>query len=173
MADLDIPSTGKKSKTAARQIRIDMTPMVDLGFLLITFFIFTAVVQKPTAMSLTLPVEDGSPTLTPETKTLTILLGQNNAAICYEGLGVENVVPQSAQLQSGRNDLRNIILAKQNKLKALTGTADSMIVIIRPGMESNYSNLVAVLDEMAICDVKKHAVASLNPEDEKLLALHQ
>lgn len=173
MTDLDTPSTGKKTKTAARQIRIDMTPMVDLGFLLITFFIFTAVVQKPTAMSLILPVEGKSTTLTAETKTLTVLLGRNDAAICYEGLGAENADTRSALLQSGSNELRNIILAKQNKLKALTGTADSMVVIIRPGMESNYSNLVAALDEMTICDVKKHAVASLNPEDEKLLAVHQ
>lgn len=169
MADLNIQSTGKKTKTAARQLRIDMTPMVDLGFLLITFFIFTAVVQKPTAMSLILPVEGKSSTLTAESKTLTVLLAANNAAICYEGIAADDVIPRSAQLENGDKGLRDIILAKQNALKTLTGTDDSLVVIIKPGMESNYRNLVAVLDEMAICDVKKHAVATLDAKDEKLL----
>ena len=69
MADIQ-QSAGKKNR---RSIGMDFTPMVDLGFLLITFFMLTTVLSKPTVIALTRPV-DGEPTEYSESSTLTVIL---------------------------------------------------------------------------------------------------
>src|SRR5205809_6908473 len=65
-------------------LRIDMTPMVDLGFLLITFFIFTTEISKPATTNLNMP-HDGLPINMPESKSLTILLNGSNKIFYYYG----------------------------------------------------------------------------------------
>ncbi len=156
-------------KAGSRQLKVDMTPMVDLGFLLITFFIFTTAIEAPTTLKLVLPV-DGPSTPTPQTRTLTVLLNEPGLAACYEGTAGENPVLQYADMNAGSSGLRNIILDKQQRLRSLTGTADSMMVIIKPGPESNYRQLIAALDEMAICEVKRHVVAAMDNDDQLLLS---
>lgn len=164
MAEINVADKGhSRLKTVARSLRVDMTPMVDLGFLLITFFIFTAVVTKPTAMNFLLPKE-GDDTPVPVSKTLTVLLNEKEA-VCYEGFLNENPHIQTVSMAAGTNELRNVIAAKQ---KALV-SPDSLIVVIKPGDNSNYRQLIAVLDEMMICDVKKHALGKIDDADRNLL----
>lgn len=167
MAAIMNSSTGKKG---TRTLQIDMTPMVDLGFLLITFFIFTTTIESPQTLKLLLPV-DGPSTPIPQTKSLTILLSESDRAICYIGMPGDEALLH-ANMQPGSTELRDIILAKQAELRETTGTADGLTVIIKPGKESNYRQLIAVLDEMAICEVKKHVVATMD-NDDQLLAYSQ
>ncbi|MGN6494909.1 MAG: ExbD/TolR family protein [Agriterribacter sp.] len=155
------------SKTTARSLRVDMTPMVDLGFLLITFFIFTAVVTKPTAMNFILPKE-GDDTPVPVSKTLTVLL-TDKEAICYEGFLNDNPRQQTVSMVEGTDGLRKVISAKQKDLRLANVSPDSMVVVIKPGDNSNYRQLMAVLDEMMICDVKKHALGRIEEGDRNLL----
>lgn len=169
MAQIENLAAGKKGFRSSAALRIDMTPMVDLGFLLITFFIFTSVVQKPTSMLLTVPKDSDSSSLTAETKTLTVLLGADDVAVCYDGIAAENAVTTTVKIAGGCAALRERILSKQHQLSAMGASADSMVVIIRPGPESSYGNMVAVLDEMTVCNVKKHAIGPLEPSDKKLL----
>src|SRR5438874_8900281 len=93
MAEMDVKGGGghkkgpgvKKGKKLST--RVDVTPMVDLGFLLITFFIFTTTLARPTAMKLVMP--DDRPTniksLASEEKTITLLAGRNNRLFYYPG----------------------------------------------------------------------------------------
>src|SRR5215475_5650233 len=87
MAEMSTPATPRKSrgvkKSKKLSTRVDLTPMVDLGFLLITFFIFTTALTKPTAMRLILPA-DGT-TKAGESTVITLLLGKNNSIYYYEG----------------------------------------------------------------------------------------
>src|SRR6476659_1067709 len=95
MAEMDTSGGGhhkkgpgvKKAKKLST--RVDMTPMVDLGFLLITFFIFTTTVASPTAMKLFLPKDVDKPeeqNKVKESGAFTILLGRNDQVYYYEGL---------------------------------------------------------------------------------------
>src|SRR3954468_20783319 len=74
-------------RTRKLSTRVDMTPMVDLGFLLITFFIFTTSLNQPKAMRLIMPddAKDAKPNETPESGVLTILLGSGNSVFYFEG----------------------------------------------------------------------------------------
>src|SRR5258705_5497897 len=65
-------------------LRTDMTPMVDLGFLLITFFVFTAELSKPSVVKLNMPI-DGPPVLLANSNALTFLLDGNNVVYYYHG----------------------------------------------------------------------------------------
>lgn len=168
----DINTTPVKKSTATNQrhsTRVDMTPMVDLGFLLITFFIFTAVIEKPKAMRLLLPA-DGPPTNIPTSKTITVLSGSNNSIICYEGFANEKPATHYFNIAGKNTGLREYIFEKQKQMKNVGVSPDSLIVVIKPGEESDYRQLMHVLDEMAICEVKRHALAKQDEWDKELLS---
>src|SRR5262245_17175055 len=78
------PGVRSSTKTMRKNLRIDMTPMVDLGFLLITFFVFTTEISKPATTQLNMP-HDGPPLPIPESKSLTILLNGSNKIFYYYG----------------------------------------------------------------------------------------
>ena len=170
MADIHLSTTGKSASSARRNIRIDMTPMVDLGFLLITFFIFSTTMSQPTAMKLLVPTQDGPPTDAGVSKTLTLVLKEDGNVLCYEGFAKDNTAPRIVNIHSTQAELRDIIQHKMKSLQQKGIPAEEMIVIIKPTMESNYNSLVAALDEMTINTVKKYAMAPLDADDQKLLA---
>src|SRR5579862_7192390 len=95
MAEMDTSSGGghkkgpgvKKGKMLST--RVDLTPMADLGFLLITFFIFTTTMSQPTALPLNLPRHVDKPedlTKVKKSAALTIISGKNDQLYYYEGM---------------------------------------------------------------------------------------
>ncbi len=139
---------GKKLST-----RVDLTPMVDLGFLLITFFIFTTTMSQPTAMRLNLPdpkVKPDDQNKAKESGALTILLGKDNNVFYYEGI----LAPDASNFKSTSfKEIRDEIIHK----KQTTDTAD-LVVVIKPSEESTYKNVVDILDEMTINQIKRYAL---------------
>src|SRR5215212_4552474 len=87
---LDPTTTGKKNRAQKAQLKIDMTPMVDLGFLLITFFIFTTTMSKAHETDLYMPKE-GPPIDIGETASLTVLLSGGDSLYYYQGK-LENAI---------------------------------------------------------------------------------
>ena len=120
-------------------------------------------------MNLLLP-KAGPSTPVPESKTLTILIADGQA-ICYEGFVQSLAETHIVDIRSGQNNLRNLVAGKQQSLKNSGGSAASLTVIIKPTPQSNYQQLVTVLDEMTISAVKKYSIADVDAEDEKLLSL--
>ncbi len=154
---------GKKMST-----RVDLTPMVDLGFLLITFFIFTTTMSQPTAFKLNLPKDADKPeeqTKTKESGVLTILLGKDNNVFYYEG----QLDPAGANFKSTNfKEIRNVIIAK----KRSTVPTDFM-VIIKPNEESTYRNAVDILDEMSINVVTRYALVDISEGENSLIKVSQ
>ena len=165
MAQLVQPT--KRSKGARKGIptmlKIDMTPMVDLGFLLITFFIFTSTMGEPKATDLLLPKE-GEPSHLKGSNALTLLLDEQNRIYVYEGEWKDTHQKENLRTVNFDNkvDLRSIIQNKQSRLGA---ERDDLMVLIKPSGKSIYSNIVDALDEMLINNVKRYAVMDMSTEE--------
>jgi biopolymer transport protein ExbD len=180
MAELNTGDGGgkkdKKVRSKKQNSKVDLTAMVDLAFLLITFFMLTTTLSKPQSMNLGLPDKQDDPTEKPikvdENRTMTILLGDNDKLVRYVGLLATPVAGGAPKdFAYGKEGIRNELLAR--KASVLQYTKDpkkGMIVIIKPGKKSNYRNLVDILDEMAIVDVPTYAIVNdFSPEEKKLL----
>lgn len=165
MAQLLQPAKISKRSTGRlpEMLKIDMTPMVDLGFLLITFFIFTSTMAESNATDLVMPKE-GLPSHLKQTNALTLLLHDNNRVYVYEGKWQGAVEKQKMRTASfdNKQDLRNII---QHKQQALGEKRDALMVLIKPSAQSRYSNIVDALDEMLVNNIKRYAVVEMSEEE--------
>ncbi|WP_296685941.1 biopolymer transporter ExbD [Flavobacterium sp.] len=157
--------------------KVDLTAMVDLAFLLITFFMLTTTLSKPQSMSLGLPDKEDKPdpknqVKVDENRTMTILLGDNDKLVRYVGLLATPVAGGAPKdFSFGKEGIRKELLSRKKLVLEYTGNKDKgMIVIIKPSKKSNYRNLVDILDEMAIVDVPTYAIVNeYTPEEQKLL----
>lgn len=151
-------------KQTRKDTKVDMTPMVDLGFLLITFFIFTTTMSTPKAFKLNVPDDTAKEEEKSEAKAsgaFTVLLGKDNHVYFYEG----QLLPDGSNFKSSNfKDIRTEILRK----KANTPEKD-LVVIIKPNDNSVYKNVVDMLDEMQIADIKRYAVVDIFPGEVELI----
>jgi biopolymer transport protein ExbD len=174
MADFENNSL-RKSKGGKRMVkkstRVDLTPMVDLGFLLITFFVFTSTIAKPTAMNIISPKESNILSEVCESCALTILPSAQNALYYYEGALTKNTILKSVSYNA--DGLRSLLLAKKDIIKRVRGNADELSVIIRPADESSYKNFVDVIDEINITGVKRYFIDDITAFEKQLLARQQ
>jgi biopolymer transport protein ExbD len=182
MAELNTGDGGGKKgdgkvRSKKSNSKVDLTAMVDLAFLLITFFMLTTTLSKPQSMSLGLPDKEDKPdpknqVKVDENRTMTILLGDNDKLVRYVGLLATPVAGGAPKdFSYGKEGIRKELLSRKKLVLEYTGNKDKgMIVIIKPSKKSNYRNLVDVLDEMAIVDVPTYAIVNeYTPEEQKLL----
>lgn len=152
---------GKKLST-----RVDMTPMVDLGFLLITFFIFTTTMSTPTAMKLFLPKDTDKPedqNKAKESGALTIMLAKDRSVYYYEGI----LSADGSNFKSTNfTGLRDVVLNK----KKTTNPSD-LVIVIKPTMKANFRDVVDALDEMTINDIKRYALVDVAEAEQTLINL--
>ncbi|MGZ5190156.1 MAG: ExbD/TolR family protein [Flavisolibacter sp.] len=166
MSQLEMrPANDSKTKRKVHHsLRIDMTPMVDLGFLLISFFIFTTTLSQKTTMDLIVPVDGGEATPVPESKTLSFILASDDKVYAYEGIWETSVNREKIRLTNYSPDgIRNIILSKQKQLQ----NADDLIVVIKPLDASSYKNTIDALDEMIINGVTKYSIVEPTSEEKR------
>ncbi len=161
-----------RARSAA--IRIDFTPMVDLGFLLITFFMLTTSLRQNFTMPVAMPIKDGDDVdVVAASKTLTLLLGSGDKVIWWRGLpegGVDSC-------GYGADDLRHVIFSAKKEVDDRFGTRPGgdgrprsrLVVLIKPTESSVYQNLVDVLDEMNITGVSHYAIVDATEGDRAFL----
>jgi biopolymer transport protein ExbD len=161
-------STSKKQKFNKKNTRVDLTPMVDLGFLLITFFVFTTTLSTPMAMNLILPFDKVKPNdPVCESCVLTVLLDKNNRIKYYEG-AVENNPPVK-ETGFSPEEIRTILMQKKENVERVRGSSNQFILIIKPGAASNFKNFADITDEVTICQIKKYYVDEIKNEDKIIL----
>ena len=158
MATLNVPQSGKAVRGSTRKPipAVDLTAMVDLAFLLITFFMLTTSLSKMSAMEIAKPVHH--PILKqpwPASQTMTVLLGKNNQIAYYLGEASKNPINIS-----NLSDIRKVIL---NNKKIVADTHQNakdrgLYVIIKPTSTSVYKNFVDVVDEMGINKINTYAI---------------
>lgn len=142
---------------------VDMTPMVDLGFLLITFFIFTSTMAQPTAMNLFMPKDVDKPeeqNKVKESGAFTIMLGKQDVVYYYEGLDPTKI--QTATYKTIRDE---IIRKRQNT------NPEDLVVIIKPTEHATYKNTVDMLDEMTINGIKRYAMVDISKVENELITI--
>jgi len=140
-----------------------MTPMVDLGFLLITFFMLATTMTKPTAMSVFFPKPDAGTEPIKASGVLTLFLGTHDEIYYLDGIAADDDRALSS-LKTTRQgiELRNVIFAAQRRVREIPQIADqaskALVVVIKPTAVSNYKNMVDVMDEMAITKSRQYAL---------------
>lgn len=163
MAEISQDSGKKDGKVRSKKTstRIDMTPMVDLAFLLLTFFVMTTTLNKPQTMEITMPEkpkEQDKPPVVNEKRVLTLVLGGNNKVYWYLG-----ITDPKVELSDFSNDgIRKVLLQQNARIK-------EMVVLIKPSDESKYKNVVDILDEMNISNIARYALVDITPVDKELI----
>jgi len=188
MADIQTAESGARKKGGGKvrskkmSTRVDLTPMVDLAFLLITFFMLTTTLAKPQIMPVVMPekkVDKEDLVETKESQVLTLLLGADDKVYYYEGI-------TDAQLDStdySAEGLRKVILNKKDRVKQQWGDMEredaknpgqvkmvsKLNVIIKPTKESRYKNLVDAFDEMKITNVALYVLLDISEQEEAFI----
>ena len=166
MAEIDSSGGGKKGgkkRSKKMSTKIDMTPMVDLGFLLITFFMLTTTLAKPVTMQLNMPDKTDTKETSPVklSETLTVCPDVDKVYY-YQGIPTEagTVMQVTDYSETG---IRKVIA----DLKAKVGS--NFTIVIKPTKKAKYRNMIDMLDECAITNNKRYALLEIDPDTEALI----
>lgn len=188
MAEMDTSSSGGHKKGGVKKgkklsTRVDLTPMVDLGFLLITFFIFTTTMSKPKTMEINMPFKDENmkkedQSKVKESTALTILLSKDHRVYYYEGIGSDPANPPKVEVTGFKNPdgIRDVIINKKKKVEDLVrsgalSATDKTTILIKPDDNSTYEDFVTIIDEMAINGIDVYAIVDISPVDKEFIQL--
>ncbi|MCC7223248.1 MAG: biopolymer transporter ExbD [Chitinophagales bacterium] len=159
---------GGKKRMKKSSTRIDFTPMVDLGFLLITFFMLTTTLSKPVTMEINMPAKpepgDPPPPEVKASKVLTLMLSHDDRIVYYKGVETESPTVESTEF--GKDGVRKLLLEHKADVQQRFADEDNpAIVIIKPDEDSVYKNVVDILDEINITDIQRYALVDITPQE--------
>lgn len=163
----DSGGKGGKKRSKKMGTHLDMTPMVDLAFLLLTFFMLTTTFAKPQVMEINMPVKDKENTEENQTdvkasKALTIILAGKDKIHYFRGVNDPAAPPALETTDFSDNGIRKVLLD-------LKRTVADPVVLIKPSDDSRYKNVVDILDEMTITATKRYAIVEITQADKDLV----
>ncbi len=169
MAEVQVQESGKKGgkvRSKKQNTRVDMTPMVDLGFLLITFFMFTTTFSKPNVMDLGLPAKpkDEQQKKLSETEiklanSISIIMGKDDRLFWHQQ-DEKGLNPGTLnETTYDREGIRKVV--KDAKARAIDQKL--FTVIIKSTDEGSYKNFVDIMDEMAITKNEQYGITDIKP----------
>ncbi len=141
-------------------VRVDLTAMVDLAFLLITFFMLATSLAKPRSMQVAMPANIPAGPV-PLSRSMTICLGNHNHSMYYLGMADKPLI--GPRVVNNEEGVRKAIIDVKNQVFATTGK--DLIVLVKPDKNSVYANLVDALDELDIAGVKTYAIVNIAATD--------
>ncbi|GAB3202668.1 biopolymer transporter ExbD [Pontibacter aydingkolensis] len=157
---------GGKKRSKKMSVHLDMTPMVDLAFLLLTFFMLTTTFSKPQTMEINMPIKDvdeSEQIALKASNAMTIILGENDKLYYYFGLGDPAENPEVLESDYSGNGIRKVLISPRVK------SNDKMTVMIKAMEKSRYKNVVDILDELKITDTRKFALVDITDNDKQLV----
>lgn len=200
MSEVAQKDTSKKKKGKPKKLstRVDFTPMVDLGFLLITFFMLATTLSKPQTMEIAMPSKDKvteeEQTKVKASRAVTIILGKDHKVFYYEGTRENDIDPvvnltdfspagirkylikKNYDIMVKVGDIKTKKAAKQlsdedfeKQKNDLMADKSAPIIIIKATNDATYGDLINILDEMAICNIGRYAIVDIAPFDTDLL----
>lgn len=162
----------RSSGRAKHAPRLDLTPMVDLMFLLITFFMLTTTLSKPSAMDIAMPLADEEPAGVSESRTMTICIGSHNRLEWYMGTLEDPVIAPSVT-SFGSGGIRTALLSSIAKAGKAAGTGKkSLVVLVKPSKKAIYKNMVDIIDELNITKVPSYAIVDITDKEIQLMKSH-
>jgi biopolymer transport protein ExbD len=139
----------------------DMTPIVDLGFLLITFFMFTTTFSNPNMMKLFMPGKDNGTRDISTKNSITFILGKNDRVFWHQKDLPHLNETDLEETDFTPNGIRRLILEKHKQ----STKPENFTVIIKPSDDENFKNTVYILDEMEITNMKRYALVDIFPRE--------
>lgn len=171
MAQIEEKQSNDSGKVRAKKAstKVDMTPLADLGFLLITFFMFTTTFSKPNVMSLNMPPKTpkDQPQIEREidlSNSISIILGGDDKLYWHQQDKTKLTAEELHETTYTKEGIRNDILAARQRAK----NPDNFTVIIKPHDDSTYENLVNILDEMEITESQRYGIVDISPNEIKV-----
>ncbi|MCY0970348.1 biopolymer transporter ExbD [Chryseobacterium wangxinyae] len=156
---------GKQKK---KPIRVDMTPMVDLGFLLITFFMFTTNFTKPNVMDLGLPakgpIEVPNDNVIKDKNQITFILGKDNRVFYHQSNEIELTENNLKEASFSGVEISKVISEAYSKAP----NKEIFTIIVKPTDDANYKNFVDVLDNIAISKKERYGITDIKPWEKKV-----
>lgn len=188
-----------KRKAKKHGTHIDMTPMVDLACLLLTFFMLTTAFNKPKVMEVIMPDKPKDNEKPPELdkdRALNIILVENDKILWYVGIADPSKT-QLAEADYSKEGIRRVLLERNKQLFTnitkmnkdvvdgkLKLSRDSVegrikrfykadkfgpIVLIKAADGVKYRNIVDIIDEMAITNIARYSLVDINPVEKMLV----
>lgn len=145
---------GGRKKKRRIAVRIDMTPMVDVAFLLLTFFMLTTAFSRPQAMEINLPPSDTKVEIA-ASNLMTLRVAADGSI--YWNVGTE--APKKVEW----SDFRNLII-NQNKANS------RLVTLIKVDRKAKYQDMINIIDELNLDNVTRFSLAPMTPEDQQALA---
>lgn len=172
MADVQVKdSSGKGGKVRSKKSvpHVDLTPMVDLAFLLITFFMLVTTFNKPNVMDLGLPAKPKENQKPPDTEidltnSISLIIGKNNRIFYHQLPKGELTAANLQETSFDRNGITKVI----EQAKARAKDQAKFTVIIKPTDDAVYKNFVDILDEMAITKNEIYGITDVKAWEEAI-----
>lgn len=171
MAEIDTGSGGGKGKKKGPKkvsTKIDMTPMVDLAFLLITFFMLTTTFSKPQTMEVNYPdkVKDKeTEQKIAEGRTTVLMPDENDKIYYFFGEDTKNV----QQTDFSEQGIRQLLIQRRRAVIAKYGAEKGPIYVVKATSKAKYKNLVDLIDEFFITQSTQFAIVKITPEDQAVV----
>ncbi len=190
---------GGKKRGKKLSTRVDFTPMVDLGFLLVTFFMLTTSMNKPQVMDINMPIKDKTieNQAVAASQAITVILTKEDKVVYYFINQQGEPEPPVITNFDPKKGIRSTLLtenAKRNKyldsipvykkqmenriidkptykahVSAIKNYEKGLIVVIKATNESRYKNLIDILDEMLICNIGRYAIVDITDKEKEMV----
>ncbi|KFC20025.1 ExbD/TolR family protein [Chryseobacterium sp. FH1] len=167
MAEIQIKEQSKGKKTLSKKaIHVDMTPMVDLGFLLITFFMFTTNFSKPNTINFSNTPKNPTniETHIDYRNSITFILGKDGRIFYYQAYKNNLTDNSLKEVSFDRSQVAKTI----ESAKANAPKKENFTVILKPADDSKYKTMIDMLDELTITKSERYGISDMSDKEKEL-----